>query len=91
MLAVRALCKVGQVVKPSVARVAVRSFSDVLAIPTDKEHQAGRRKEELDAESAGDIGFDHDDSYVPPADQGTLANPIMVSGFFALRKGTIAN
>ena len=35
----------------------MRQFSDVLAIPTDKEQQGGRRKEELDAEAAGDIGF----------------------------------
>ena len=84
MLAVRALCKVGQAMKPQAARMAARSFSDVLAIPTDKEHQAGRRKEELDAEANNDIGFDHDDSYVPPADQGTLANPITVSAFNAL-------
>ena len=58
---------------------AVRQFSDVLAIPTDKEQQGGRRKEELEAEEAGDIGFDHDHSLVPPADQGTFENPITVS------------
>ena len=42
--------------------VAARSFSDEpLTIPTDREQQGGRRKEELDAEEKGgpwDIGYD---------------------------------
>ena len=75
----RALCKA---VKPAVfnARrtVAVRQFSDVLGIPTDKEQQWGRRKEELDAAAAGEIAFDHEASIVPAADRGTKENPIMV-------------
>ena len=32
----------------------VRFFSDHLTIPTDKEHQTGRRKQEIDAEERGD-------------------------------------
>ena len=74
----RALKKVTSARAPAQRLAAVRHFSDVLAIPTDKEQQGGRRKEALDAEAGGDIGFDHDDSLVPPADQGTLENPIMV-------------
>jgi len=66
--------------KPAVfsARVQVRQFSDVMGIPTDKEQQWGRRKEEMDAEAAGDIAFDHEASIVPAADCGTKENPIMV-------------
>ncbi len=77
----RALCKVGQAAKPmlSTTRVSTRSFSDVLAIPTDKEQQWGRRKEELDAQASGEIAFDHEQSIVPPADAGTKENPILVS------------
>ena len=59
--------------------VSMRSFSDEqLTIPTDKEQQGGRRKEELDAAERGEIGFDHRSSLVPPDDAGTKENPIMV-------------
>ena len=58
---------------------AMRGFSDeALTIPTDKEQQGGRRKEELDAAERGEIGFDHRSSLVPPDDAGTKENPIMV-------------
>ena len=57
--------------------VAIRSFGDKLSIPTDKEQQWGRRKEELDAEAAGDVGF-NEESIVPPSDAGTKENPILV-------------
>jgi hypothetical protein len=55
----------------------VRSFSEKLTIPTDKEQQTGRRKEELDAESSGDVGFNNE-PIVPPSNAGTKENPIMV-------------
>ena len=59
--------------------VAARSFSDEpLTIPTDREQQGGRRKEELDAEEKGGVAFDHRKSLVPPNDQGTKENPILV-------------
>ena len=59
--------------------LGARAFSDEpLTIPTDKEQQGGRRKEELDAEEKGEIGFDHRKSLVPPNDQGTKENPILV-------------
>ena len=44
--------------------VSMRSFSDEpLTIPTDREQQGGRRKEELDAMERGEIGFDHRNSF----------------------------
>ena len=55
----------------------VRCFGDKLSIPTDKEQQGGRRKEELDAQAAGDIGF-NEDPIVPTADAGTKEKPILV-------------
>mmetsp|Transcript_3980 Transcript_3980/g.6246 ORF Transcript_3980/g.6246 Transcript_3980/m.6246 type:complete len:127 (+) Transcript_3980:47-427(+) len=56
---------------------AVRAFSEKLTIPTDKEQQFGRRKEELDAEAVGQVGFNRD-PIVPPDDAGTITNPILV-------------
>jgi len=55
-----------------------RMFGEGLTIPTDREQQAGRRKEELDAEAAGGIGFNRD-PLVPASDAGTKENPIQVS------------
>jgi hypothetical protein len=75
----RALSKVARVARPVAQRPTLRFFSDVLDIPTDKEQQWGRRKEELEAEARGEIGFDHLASIVPPADAGTKENPILVS------------
>ena len=46
-------------------------------IPTDKEQQWGRRKEEIDAEAAGDVGFNNE-PIVPASDAGTKENPIVV-------------
>jgi hypothetical protein len=54
-----------------------RNFGEALTIPTDKEQQAGRRKEELDAEAAGQIGFNRD-PIVPASDAGSKENPILV-------------
>lgn len=55
-----------------------RNFSDNTTIPSDKEQQAGRRKEELDAEEAGSVGFNRE-PIVPPDDAGTRENPILVT------------
>ena len=49
----------------------------VNTIPTDKEQQWGRRKEEIDAEEAGDVGFNNE-PIIPAADAGTKENPIVV-------------
>ena len=54
-----------------------RNFGEALTIPTDREQQAGRRKEELDAEAAGQIGFNRD-PIVPASDAGSKENPILV-------------
>jgi hypothetical protein len=54
-----------------------RNFSEKLTIPTDKEQQAGRRKEEMDAEEAGQVAFNRD-PIIPTVDAGTKENPIMV-------------
>jgi len=54
-----------------------RSFSDNTTIPSDKEQQTGRRKEELDAEEAGSVGFNRE-PIIPPDDAGTRENPILV-------------
>lgn len=51
--------------------------SEPLTIPTDREQQAGRRKEELDAEAGGEVAFNRD-PIVPSSDAGTKANPILV-------------
>lgn len=59
--------------------VAVRSFSE-MSIPKDSEQQTGRRKEELDALAAGDVGFNRD-PIIPPDDAGTKENPILVRKF----------
>jgi hypothetical protein len=83
----RALSKVARVARPvAIQRPSFRCFSDVLDIPTDKEQQWGRRKEELDAEAKGEIGFDHLASIVPAADAGTKENPILVSFAFSVKK-----
>jgi hypothetical protein len=58
-------------------KTGARAFSEKLTIPTDKEQQTGRRKEELDAESSGDVGFNNE-PIVPPSNAGTKENPIMV-------------
>ena len=57
--------------------MAVRSFADHLGIATDKEQQAGRRKEELDAEAQGLVGFNRD-PIIPAAHMGTKEHPILV-------------
>ena len=54
-----------------------RFFAEALTIPTDAEQQAGRRKEELDAEAAGQVGFNRD-PIVPSSNAGTKENPIVV-------------
>jgi hypothetical protein len=41
------------------------------------EQQGGRRKEELDAEARGEVGFNNE-PIIPAASQGTLTNPILV-------------
>lgn len=67
-------------VKPAApaVRVAARNFSLKLNIPVDREQQGGRRKEEIDAEDKGEVGFNRD-PIVPSADAGTKENPILVS------------
>jgi len=61
---------------------AFRAFSEKLTIPTDNEQQYGRRKEEMEAEAAGDVGFNRD-PIIPPDEAGTKENPILVSGVIA--------
>ncbi|RYH26767.1 hypothetical protein EON65_13965 [archaeon] len=62
--------------KPSVGQF--RTFSEKLDIPTDSELQAGRRKDEIDAEVAGQVGFNRD-PIIPDINAGTKENPILVS------------
>jgi hypothetical protein len=63
------------------ARFAARCFSEKLSIPSDREQQGGRRREEIDAEDKGEVGFNRD-PIIPSADAGTKENPILVpSGF----------
>lgn len=57
---------------------AFRAFSEKLTIPTDNEQQYGRRKEEMEAEAAGDVGFNRE-PIIPPDEAGTKENPILVS------------
>ena len=56
----------------------IRYFSEKLTIPIDEQQQYGRRKEELDAEHVGSIGFNRE-PIVPLDDAGTKENPILVS------------
>lgn len=60
---------------------AVRAFSDKMSIPKDVDQQTGRRKEEMEAEEHGDVGFNRD-PIVPADDAGTKENPILVSQKF---------
>lgn len=50
-------------------------------IKTDREHQFGRRKEELDAAEEGIEAFQNS-SLVPPSDAGSWEKPIMVRTHF---------
>jgi hypothetical protein len=76
----------------NVARIAVRTQKSVpvrtffgknifenfkRTIPTDEEQQAGRRKEELDANARGEEAFSLE-PVIPPANAGTKENPILV-------------
>eukprot|EP00388_Colpodella_angusta_P039872 GDKK01048596.1.p3 GENE.GDKK01048596.1~~GDKK01048596.1.p3 ORF type:complete len:123 (+),score=36.93 GDKK01048596.1:42-410(+) len=57
---------------------AFRAFSaEKLTIPVDDVQQTGRRKEEMEAEAAGDVGFNRD-PIIPPDNAGTKENPILV-------------
>ena len=60
------------------AAVQMRHFSEKLSIPTDEQHQYGRRKEELEAEDVGQVGFNRE-PIIPPDNAGTKENPILVS------------
>lgn len=65
--------------------LAFRAFSEEkLTIPVDREQQFGRRKEELDAEAAGEVGFNQD-ALIPADDAGTKENPIMVQKYYFLK------
>lgn len=64
-----------QLARPTLT--SIRSFADEYGIPTDAEQQAGRRKEELDAEARGEVGFNKD-PIIPAANAGTKENPILV-------------
>ena len=62
--------------------ISVRFFSsEKLGIPTDLEQQAGRRREEIDAEARGEVAFNLD-PIVPDVKAGTKENPILVSSFY---------
>lgn len=58
-----------------------RRFS---GIPSDMEQQTGRRLQEILDEQKGQVTFNRD-PIVPPPDQGTKANPILVPSAFAER------
>lgn len=78
MLSVRMIRSACQRKSSFQSLLSVRCFGEALTIPTDKEQQAGRRKEELDAEAVGQIGFNRD-PIVPSSDAGSKENPILVS------------
>lgn len=61
-----------------------RGFAVDGKIPSDMEQQYGRRLEELQKEQQGEVAFNRD-PIVPPPDQGTKANPILVPSAFAER------
>lgn len=77
MLAARFIRRAAQKSTAHLAQPFRALSSEPLTIPTDKEQQAGRRKEELDAEAGGEVGFNRD-PIVPSSDAGTKANPILV-------------
>ncbi len=78
MLRIASSCRITASAAKRWAAAPLRNFSEKLDIPTDLEQQGGRRREELDAELKGEVGFNRD-PIVPPADAGTKENPILVS------------
>lgn len=79
MLSVVARRAFPKVVSSTPKAFAFRAFSaEKLTIPVDNEQQTGRRKEEMEAEAAGDVGFNRD-PIIPPDNAGTKENPILVS------------
>lgn len=64
-----------------VSLTPVRAMAHKLDIPTDAEQQAGRRREELEAEVKGEVAFNKD-PIIPDVDAGTKENPILVSDFY---------
>jgi hypothetical protein len=78
MLAVALRRTVSKVVATTPKTFAVRAFSEErLSIPRDIDQQAGRKREEMDAEAAGQVGFNRD-PIIPTDDAGTKENPILV-------------
>ena len=78
MLSVVLRSSLSRVVVKAPKSFAFRAFSEEkLSIPQDAVQQYGRRKEEMEAEAAGQVGFNRD-PIVPPDDAGTKENPIMV-------------
>lgn len=61
-----------------------RGFAVDGKIPSDLDQQYGRRLEELQKEQQGEVAFNRD-PIVPPPDQGTKANPILVPSAYAER------
>ncbi|KAJ8606100.1 hypothetical protein CTAYLR_010563 [Chrysophaeum taylorii] len=83
---VRALCRRGlqQRARPLFVR-PVRGFAAYDGkIPSDMEQQTGRRLQELEAEQRGEVAFNRD-PIVPPPEQGTKTNPILVPSAFEER------
>lgn len=71
------VCRSRQIM--STTKPTFRQFSgEKFTIPSDKELQTGRRKDELDAEERGEVGFNLH-PIVPPNNAGTKANPIRVN------------
>mmetsp|Transcript_355 Transcript_355/g.1086 ORF Transcript_355/g.1086 Transcript_355/m.1086 type:complete len:120 (-) Transcript_355:180-539(-) len=79
----RVVRAVGTRAAPRTQRL-VRGLAVDGKIPTDAEQQYGPRKHELELEAKGEIAFNRD-PIVPPPEQGTKANPILVPSAFAER------
>lgn len=65
----------------SSCRLAVRSLAVDGKIPSDMDQQYGRRMHELELEQKGEVAYNRD-PIVPPPDQGTKSNPILVPSAF---------
>lgn len=61
-----------------------RFLSNNAGIPTEIEQAYGPRKKELELEMKGEVAYNRD-PIVPPPDQGTKANPILVPSAYEER------
>lgn len=75
---IRALATVSTRAVRTAKPVQFRAFSEKLGVPTDLGQQAGRRRDEIDAQMTNSVAFNRD-PIIPDENAGTKENPILVS------------